>query len=153
MSEYSFFLSNPQAAWISSADHQVEEIRLQTRGKVRKLYFSATPDDQTSKLGIVPNIGSQICISHEDSSGSLGTGTTSFAKIEGKNSPIEQIFEIGVERDFFNDLFAIRDTRLHLHVKCGIASTDAPDFKVEPVVWFRISLLPTSASSTNRFFK
>jgi len=158
VSEYSFFLASPQAAWIESADYHIEEIVLQERAKERKLFFSASPNEQTAKLNIVPNVGSQVSLIHSESSGSLGVASTCYALIDGTNCPIEQSFEIYLNRDFFNDIYALRGAKLHLHVKCGIATVDDTDFKQEPIIWFRVSLLPpaeqTSQSSLwARLFK
>jgi hypothetical protein len=153
VSEYSFFLFNPQAAWIASADHQIGDISLQKRGELRRLFFSAEPDEKTAALGIVPNVGSRVCVSHGSDSDSLGLVSTSFAAIGDRISPIDQDVEINVQQDFFNDIFTLRGVKLHLHIKCGAALTDTADFKELPIIWFRISQLPTPAPSTKKFFK
>lgn len=129
------------------------EIQLQKSSQLRRLFFSATPDEKTATLGIVPNVGSRVCLSHGSDHGPLGIVATSFAAIDGRNSPIDQDVEINIQNDFFNDIFSLREVELHLHVKCGTALKDSVDFKELPIVWFRVSQLPSPASGSKKFFK
>ena len=145
MSEYSFFLDTPQAAWIEAAEHQIEGVVLQPRASERKMFFHATPSEQTSRRSIVPNIGSELSFVHSGiSEDSLGIISTSFAQIDGKSTPIEQVIEIFVNHDFFNDIYALRETKLHLHIKCADDVTNDSDLKEESIIWFRVSLLPSA---------
>ena len=130
------------------ADHPRDEVILQERLKARKLFFNALPHAQTAKLNIVPNVGSEVVLIHNDDATSLGVATTCYALFDEVNHPIEQGFEIYIDRDFFNDIYAQREAKLHLHVRCGIATVDDADFKQHPIISFRVSRLPHSDEAT-----
>jgi hypothetical protein len=153
VSEYSFFLVRTQAAWIASVETSEDGSSTQAPNIERKVFFNATADERTSKLGVVPNVGCQVSLSHREGSNLLGDVSTCFALVEGQNCPIEQAMELYANRDFFNDISAMGETKLHLRVKCTTPHTDEKDFREEMVVWFRFSLLPADIPAKKKFFK
>jgi hypothetical protein len=151
VSEYSFFLTNPQAAWMQTADRDVEEANDHACTRNRMLGFRAMPDKQTSERGVAPNVGTEvILVDGGGPSASLGTVSTCFAPIDGKTVPIDQGIQINVDATFFNDIYPLRDTKLHLHVRCASAVENDDDFKEQAIVGYRVSVLPSDGRLENK---
>ena len=164
MSKYSFALSKApfsHVAWVESVSYQIEDVVLQNRHKSRRLFFDALPREETEKLNIVPNKGSRISLLHSEASTTLGVVSTSYMMVNGENCPIDQEIEIYIDRDFFNDIYAMCDAKLLLYVTCGVANKNDSDFKEQPIVSFRLSpavnedhvTTPSKLSLASKLFK
>lgn len=114
----------------------------------RMLGFRGTPDERMSKLELAPNVGSEILLVQSSRpNAALGKVLTSYASVEGKIIPIDQSIEIYINSDFFENIHALRETKLHLRIRCIKILVNETDYKEEIVGSFRVSLLPSDGSS------